>query len=192
MDKITQSGKTLVFDKRVHPAIRFGIFLVSLFPLLAPYELLFKIRWESFFNPSFFISLVFSMIMVAVSAFIMFIALFAQNQHVCVDGDRSTLTYGWRDAFRAYRETDYRFEEISEPELETHTWSDSPNSYDLLVKTRSGLKISFGDFASKEKAQYYHEILAEIISRSRPPESSREDAPYGDGIRGGKAGQRVV
>jgi hypothetical protein len=186
MDKITQSGKTLVFDKQVHPAIRFGIFLVSLFPLLAPYELLFKIHWEGFFNPSFFISMVFSMIMVAFSAFIMFIALFARNQLVCFNGDRSTLTYGWRDAVHAYRETDYRFEEISEPELETHTWSDSPNSYDLLVKTRSGLKISFGDFASKEKAQYYHEILAEIISRSRHPRSSRED------IQDREAGQRAV
>lgn len=185
MDKITQSGKTLVFDKRVHPAIRFGIFLLSLFPLLAPYELLFKIRWESFFNPSFFISLVFSMVMLAVSAFVMFIALFAQNQHACFDGDRSTLTYGWSDAVRAYRQTDYRFEEISEPELETHAWSDSPNSYDLLVKTRSGLKISFGDFESKEKAQYYHEVLAEIISRSRRLESERENAHFGDGIRGG-------
>ena len=186
MDKITQSSQTLVFDKRVHPAIRFGIFLVSLFPLLAPYELLFKIRWEGFFNPSFFISLVFSMIMLAASAFVMFIALFAQNQHVCFDGDRSTLTYGWSDAVRAYRETDYRFEEISEPELETHTWSDSPNSYDLLVKIRSGIKISFGDFESKEKAQYYQDILAEIIPRSRHPESSRED------IQGGEEGQRVV
>lgn len=167
MDKITQTGQTLVFDKRVHPAIRFGIFLVSLFPLLAPYELLFKVRWESFFNPSFIISLVFSMIMVAASAFVMFIALFAQNQHVCFDGDRSKLTYGWSDAVRAYRETIYRFEEISEPELETHTWSDGPNSYDLLVKTRSGLKISFGDFKTKEQAQHYQENLAEIIASSR-------------------------
>jgi hypothetical protein len=176
MDKITESGQTLVFDKRVHSAIRFGIFLVSLFPLLAPYELLFKIRWESFFNPSFFISLVFSIVMVAASAFVMFIALFAQNQHVCFNGERSTLTFGWSDAVRTYRETDYRFEEISEPELETQSWSDGPNSYDLLVTTRSGLKISFGDFKSKEKAQEYQEILAEIISISRHPESSQEDA----------------
>jgi hypothetical protein len=180
MDKIIRSGQTLVFDKRVHPAVRFAIFLVSLFPLLAPYELLFKVHWESFLNLSFFISLVFSMVMVAASAFVMFIAVFAQNQHVCFDGDRSTLVHGWSDVLRAYRETDYRFEEISEPELETHTWSDSPNSYDLLVKTRSGQKISFGDFQSKEKAQYYQDILAEIIPHSRHPQSTRE------------AGQRVV
>jgi uncharacterized membrane protein len=167
MDKITQSGQTLAFDKRVHPAIRFGIFLVSLFPLLAPYEMLFKIRWESFFNPSFFISLVFSMIMAAVSAFVMFIALFAQNQHVRFDGDRSTLTYGWSDAVRAYRETVYRFEEISQPELETHTWSDSPNTYDILVKTRTEQKISFGDFKTMEEAQHCRALLVEIMSHSK-------------------------
>jgi hypothetical protein len=192
MDKITQSGQRLEFDKRVHPAIRFGIFLVSLFPLLAPYELLFKVRWESFFNPSFFISLVFSMIMVAVTAFIMFIALFARNQHICFDGNRSTLTYGWSDAVRAYRETIFRFEEISEPELETHTWSDGPNSYDLLVKTRSGLKIGFGDFKTKEEAQHYHTLLVEIMSNSKDRELAREDAPFGDNIRGGKTGRGAV
>jgi hypothetical protein len=167
MDKITGSGQRLSFDKRVHPVIRSGIFLIALLPLLAPYELLLKVRWESFFNPSFFFALLISIIMAAVSAFIMFVALFARNQYVCFDGDGSTLTYGWSDAVRPYRETIYRFEEISEPELETHTWSDSPNSYHILVKTRDGLKISFGDFAAKEQAQQYLAKLAEIISHSR-------------------------
>lgn len=166
MDKITHSGQLLVFEKQVHPLIRLLIFLVSLFPLLAPYELLVKIRWESFINLAFFISLLLSIAMTAVSGFIMFVALFAKNQRVCFDGYRSALTYGWSDVVRAYRETDYRFEEISQPELEIHTWSDSPNSYDLSVKTRSGVKISFGDFASKQDAQHYQMILAKICPTS--------------------------
>jgi hypothetical protein len=165
MDKIIQSGQMLVFDKRVHPAIRFGIFLVSFFPLLAPYELLFKVRWESFFNLSFFIALFFSMVMAAASAFIMFIALFAQNQYVCFDGDRSVLTYGWSDAVHAYREKIHGFEEISQPGLETHDWSDGPSSYDLFVQTRNGMKISFGDFSSREDAEHSRFIVAEMLSK---------------------------
>jgi len=101
--------------------------------------------------------------MIAASGFIMFISLFAQNQHVCFDGAKSALTYGWSDAVRAYRETGYRFSEISEPELKIYTWSDGPNSYDLIVKTKSGLEISFGNFASKQEAQHFQMILDEII-----------------------------
>lgn len=166
MDKITRSGRALTFDKRVHPMIRTGIFLVGLFPLLAPYELLVRIRWESYFNLSFFLALLFSLVMAAASAFIIFIALLARDQHVRFDGDRSTLTYGWNDVLRPYRETVHRFEDLSAPELETHTWSDSPNSYDLLVTTRDGLKISFGEFSSREQALGCQDELAGILSRA--------------------------
>lgn len=163
MDKITQTSQTLVFDKRVHPAVRVVIFLVGLLPLLAPYDLLFKVRWESFFNVSFFISFLFSIFIASFSVLIVFIAFFAQNQHICFDRDRSLLTYGWSDAVRAYRETTHRFQEISEPELKVHDWSDGPNSYDLLVKTRSGDKISFGDFSSREEAERYQSIVKTIL-----------------------------
>ncbi|CAG1014229.1 hypothetical protein ANAEL_04929 [Anaerolineales bacterium] len=61
------------------------------------------------------------------------------------------LTYGWRDAIRAYRETDHRFGKIPEPELEVHDWIDGTNSYDPLVKIRLENKVSFGDFPSGRK-----------------------------------------
>ena len=167
MDTITQTSQTLAFDKRVHPAVRVVIFLFGLLPLLAPYELLVKARWNVFFSLPFFISLLFSIFLAAFSVFIIFIALFAQNQHVCFDRDRSMLTYGWSDAVRAYRETSHRFQEISEPELKVHDWSDGPNSYDLLVKTRSGDKISFGDFSSREEAERYQSIVKAILDGER-------------------------
>ena len=174
MDKITQTGQTLAFDKRVHPAVRVVIFLIGLLPLLAPYELLVRVHWNVFFSLPFFISLLFSIFLAAFSVFIVFIALFAQNQHVCFDRDRSMLTHGWSDAVRAYRETSHRFQEISEPELKVHDWSDGPNSYDLLVKTRSGDKISFGDFSSREEAERYQSIVKTILDGERldsPPNS---------------------
>jgi hypothetical protein len=105
MDKITRSGPNLIFEKRVHPIFRLVVFLVSFFPLLAPYDLSVKIHWENYFNLSFLISLLFSMAAIAFSLFNLFIALFAQNQYVCFDGDRSTLTHGWSAAVRAYPET---------------------------------------------------------------------------------------
>jgi hypothetical protein len=166
MDKITRSAKRLIFEKRVHPVFRFIVFLVSFFPLLAPYELLVKIRWAGYFNLPFLVSLLFSTIATAFSLFIMFIAFFAQNQYACFELDKATLTYGWSDAVRAYRETVYRFEELSVPELVTHPWSDGPTTYNILVKTRTGAKISFGDFESKGDAQQYRTSLTEIISSS--------------------------
>ncbi len=167
MDKITHPGQNLIFEKRVHPVFRLVIFLVSFFPLLAPYELLVKIHWGNYSGLPFFISLLFSIFATAFSLFILFIALFAQNQYICFDRVRSTLTHGWSDAIRAYREADYCFEELSLPELVTHLWSDGPTTYNILVKTRAGLKISFGDFESKEEAQHYQANVAEMISSSK-------------------------
>ena len=167
MDKITHTGQNLIFEKRVHPVFRLVIFLVSFFPLLAPYELLVKIHWGNYFNLPFFISLLFSIFATAFSLFILFIALFALNQYLCFDRGRLALTRGWSDAIRAYRETIYSSEELSLPELVTHPWSDGPTTYHILVKTRAGLKISFGDFESKEEARHYQANVAEMLSSSK-------------------------
>jgi len=166
MDTITrlESAKTIDFDQRVHPAIRIGIALIGLFPLLVPYELLIKPRWETTLSAAFLLSLFASLIMLAASAFVLFVAFFAQNQYVCFDGRRATLTYGWSDAIRPYRETVYRFSEFSPPELLTTTWSDRPNSYDILVRTNTGGKIKFGSFEKEQEAQACLEELLALLS----------------------------
>ena len=66
MDTITrlEAAKTIAFDKRVHPAIRVVIFLVGLLPLLGPYDLLFKARWETYLSTAFFLALFASLITV--------------------------------------------------------------------------------------------------------------------------------
>jgi hypothetical protein len=165
MDTITRSGsaKTIAFNKRVHPAIRIGITLIGLFPLLVPYELLIKARWETTLSAAFLLSLFVSLLMMVASAFVLFVAFFAQNQYVCFDGHRATLTYGWSDAIRPYRETVYRFTELSPPELLTTTWSDSPNSYDILIRTNTGSKISFGNFEKEYEAQACLEELLALL-----------------------------
>jgi hypothetical protein len=167
MDTITrsESAKTIAFDKRVHPAVRIVIFLFGLLPLLGPYDLLFKPRWETTLSAAFFLALFASLIMLAFSALVLFVALFAQNQYVCFDGRRATLTYGWSDVVRPYSEKVYRFSELSSPEIKTTTWSDSPNSYDILVTTNTGIKISFGSFEKEHEAQAcLEELMREYFS----------------------------
>lgn len=71
MDKITRSGKNLIFEKHGHLVFRLIVFLIGFFSLLAPHELLLKIRRENYFNLPFFISLLFSIAATALSLFIL-------------------------------------------------------------------------------------------------------------------------
>ena len=60
----------------------------------------------------------------------------------------------------------YRFDEITELKLEANTWSDGPTSYDLILHTQAGMKITFGDFESKDEAQRYHAILMDMTAKN--------------------------
>ncbi len=92
MDKITRSGKNLIFEKHVHPVFRLIVFLISFFPLLAPYDLLLKIRWENYFNLPFLISLLFSIAATAFSLFILFISLGDFDTKEVAQQHQTTLT----------------------------------------------------------------------------------------------------
>ena len=119
MDKITQTGQRLEFDKHIRAGIRIVIFLAGLIPLLAPYELLVKIRWESFFNLPFLFSLLISIGALAVSIGFFF-ALLAKREYLCFDARKSAVIYGWNTVVHAHRKSVYRLDEISELKLEVN------------------------------------------------------------------------
>jgi hypothetical protein len=164
MYTVHQSGNTIEFSNRVSPGFRVFIFLVGFFPLLAPYELLIKTRWESFFNLSFAFVLLISLGAIAISLFIFFIALMGMSQRLRFDGDRRVLTYGFSTAILPYRAKDHAFGKITDLGVEIQDWSDGPTTYDIRIQIEGERNIEFGEFEKREDADHYYKVLENLIS----------------------------
>ncbi len=140
------------------------IFLFGLVPLLAPYELLVKIKWESYFNLPFAFSLFIAIGAIAVSLFLFFFALMSMDQRLRFDGDRRVLTYGYSTVILPFMAKDHPFRKITALEVEVRDWSDGPTTYDLRLQLEGERKITFGDFEKKDDANRYYRMLQTLIS----------------------------
>ena len=67
--------------------------LLSLVPLLAPYELLVRVEWNDYFHPFFLLAAIVSAGAVAVSVFFLFSAAAGLTSRMRFDRARSTFTY---------------------------------------------------------------------------------------------------
>lgn len=165
MDVITRTGDTLTFDQRTPPAVRVIIFLSGLFPLLAPYELLSKPRWQGYSNLPFLISLIFSLVALGFSLFIIFIAVFALNQRVLVDTTRRVLILHQSHLFHTFPERRYSLAALPNPSVDESVWSEGPNSYNLVIQPLGDKKITFGSFATRAEAEGYLALLSDMMDR---------------------------
>jgi hypothetical protein len=164
MYTIHQSGNVIEFSNKVSPGVRVLIFLFGLVPLLAPYELLIKIKWESYFNLPFAISLFIALGATAVSLFLFFFALMSMNQRLRFDGDRRVLTYGYNTAILPFMAKDHPFRKITALAVEVNDWGDGPTTYDLRLQVEGERKITFGNFEKRDDADRYHRVLKNLIS----------------------------
>jgi hypothetical protein len=144
--------------------MRVFIFLFGLVPLMAPYELLIKIKWESYLNWPFAISLFIAVGATAVSLFLFFFALMSMDQTLRFDGDRRVLTYGFSTAILPFTAKDHPFRNITSLDVEVQDWSDGPTTYDIRLQLEGKRKITFGDFEKREEVDRYHQLLVGLLS----------------------------
>lgn len=170
MYTIRQSGNTLEFSNKVPIAVRVAIFLFGFVPLLAPYELLIKIKWENYFNLVFAFMLFIAVGAIAVSLFMFYFALMSMNQALRFDGDRRILTYGFSTALLPFMAKDHAFQKIKDLAIEVQDWSDGPTTYDLRLQLEGERKITFGEFAKREDAERYHQMLKVLIASGKLPD----------------------
>ena len=164
MITIVQTDSTLEFSNRVSAGMRALVFLFGLIPLLAPYELIFKVRWGSYANPAFLFALAISLGALAVSVFFMFFALAAYSRRMFVDRGERKLVYGFSHSLQPYRERSYSFQDIAQIALEAHEWSDGPTTYSLIIHVSEGSQAGIGYFDDRETAGRYQSLLQDWIS----------------------------
>jgi len=83
--EVFESEECFVIQTRVGMGTRVFIGLLGLVPLIAPYDLLVKTRWNSYFNFPFLLVLIVSIGAVFMSAMFVYAATFAMSIKITLD-----------------------------------------------------------------------------------------------------------
>jgi hypothetical protein len=163
MDTIKQSADKLEFISSLSPIARIIFLLFGFIPLLAPYELLIKPSWNGKFSIIMLFFLMISIGAISISIFFISAALFGRSQHFQFDGSNRVVNYRFKTALNPFREERYDFSQIEVLEIKVNEWDSRSDSYDISMKIRGNREMKFGDFTSRQEAEYYLAALEKMI-----------------------------
>lgn len=164
MQTLQVSPQGLEFVEHHSPLARGFLFLVGLFPLIAPWELLIKPRWqpvgiELLWNFGFLFFLAISLGAMTVSFGFLGAAIFGRNQQLSIDAASGHIDYRSRTAFGRERQRSYRLADISGLTVHTHEWDSRSDSYALQLTLADGVQLRMGDSEDRQKMEGYLQVV---------------------------------
>jgi hypothetical protein len=127
--------------------------LLGLVPLLAPYELIVRIDWQSYLNPFFAFAAVISLGAMVVSAFLFFAAVAGLNSVMTFDRGTSTFTHTfWAPVVRRTRR-DHPLSAVTAVETGEREWSEGPPTFHLRVTLIDGTVVESGSSWSRAEIE---------------------------------------
>ena len=158
MSTVTQTENKIEITETMSRGIRVFLFIIGLFPWLAPYELLLKPGWTGF-SLMTLVFVIISLGAIAVSFAFIGAAIFGMNQTATFDLATCTITHRYETAINALRTKRYSFRDIAKTEVREHDWDNGPNTYSLEIHFQDKHRIMCGNFASRKEVE---EILIAI------------------------------
>jgi hypothetical protein len=140
--------------------------LLSLFPLLAPYELLFRVRWTDYWNFFFLFAAAISAGAVFVSAFLVWAAVAGMNTEMVFDRRRGIFYFAFQVPILRRHVQEHPLASVRELAVETHEWSDGASSYSLKALLKDGVTFSLGACWSRAEVQAARDQAAVFIGLS--------------------------
>ena len=165
MNTVNHAADKIEFVYHLSPIARIIFLLFSLIPLLAPYELLIKPSWDGKISIVLLFFIVISIGAVLVSFFFVSAALFGRSQFFEFDPSRRVVIYRFKTAFFSLREERYDFSKIEALQIKVNEWDSKADTYDISVKIQDRPEMNFGDFSSRQDAEYYLAIVEEMRSK---------------------------
>lgn len=135
---VVESPDALEVESPMPVGKRILFFLLALFPLVAPYELLFKPRWTGYANVFFLFAAAVSLGALSVTALLFWAAVAGIRSRMRFDRARGLFTYTASAPAMGTRTSRYPLDAIAAVEIRTHEWSDGAPSYSLKVATADG------------------------------------------------------
>jgi hypothetical protein len=141
--------------------------LLALFPLLAPYELLIRVQWTSYWHPFFLLSAIISAGAIALSAFFVFAAVAGLSSRITLDAKRSTFTYSQGAPVVPRRTLALPLSSLEDVQISTREWSDGSPSYSLTFKMSDGTEFQIGSSWSRQDLEDDAAEIRRFLERAR-------------------------
>ena len=151
--QVSDNAERLDIISPVPVGKRILLALLGLIPLLAPYELLWRVQWNHYWHPVFLLFAIVSMGAVAVSGLFLFAALAGLSSKMTFNGLRSTFTYLERAPIVPQRTQVLPLSSIESIHIRTQEWSDGSPSYSLRITMFNGAVFDSGSSESRQEIE---------------------------------------
>jgi hypothetical protein len=122
---------------------------LALFPLLAPYELIVEVEWESYLHWFFLLAAFISAGAIALSAFLLFAAVAGLSSRMVFDAGAGTFVYSSHAPVVRPAPRAYPLGAVASIEVCERAWSDGAPTYHLGVATDDGMVFESGSSWSR-------------------------------------------
>ena len=127
---------------------RIFIGLLGLVPLIAPYDFLVKVRWNSYFNFPFLLALIVSIGAVFVSVMFVYAAAFSISIKITLDRRTQIFRHSSEAPTIRNKTEEHPLSHIQRLEVRETNWSDGPPSYNLQFVMEGDKVYEVGPFNS--------------------------------------------
>ena len=159
-------GRLDVFSP-MPPGKRLLFALLALIPLLAPYELIWRVQWNDYRHPAFLFAAIISAGAVALSVLLVFAAVAGLSSRMTLDAARATFTYSTGAPIVPRRTRVLPLSSLESVHVGAHEWSDGPPSYTLMVKMSDGATFESGSSWSREDVEDEKVRMETFLDRAR-------------------------
>ncbi len=164
--RIVQTPDRLSVYSPLPAGNRILFLLLSFFPLLAPYELLFRIRWINYWNFFFLFAAAISAGALFVSAFLVWAAVAGMNTEMVFDRRMGVFYFAFQAPILRRRVQEYPLASVKEIAVETHEWSDGAPSYSLKAVLVDGSAVSLSACWSRAEVEAVRKRVAVFLNLS--------------------------
>jgi len=162
---VSESEETLEISSRMPGGQRALFLLLSLLPLLAPYELILRVDWQDYFNLAFLFVLVISAGAIALSALLIWAAIAGLSSSIRIDRRLGLISYSASAPVVPMQTTSFPVHSIERMQVAATEWSDSAPSFSLEFVLAGGRSIRSGSSWSRAEVEAVLERVAGFLSR---------------------------
>ena len=166
MSTIIETDQTLELKHPMRPVTRVLLLLLSLFPLLAPYELIYLPDWQSYWNVYFLFVALISLGAMAVSVFFIWAAIAGLSKELRFDKKGDTFTYIQQAPVVRPQRTDYPLASIKSVEMEKTEWTDGGPSYHVSIEMVDGRRYTSGSSWSRVETEQERDRVMVFLERT--------------------------
>ena len=167
--ELIESADCLEIRSPMRPALRLLLAALGFFPLIATYDLLLRIHWQSYLHPFFFLAAFIAAGAMLVSAFLFFAAIAGLSSELAFDRRTSSLTYTFAAPVVGRTTRAYRYSAIDRVEVGEREWSDGAPSYCLRIVLHDGATIESGSAPSREEIESIRSRVDRFLARAALP-----------------------